>query len=291
MTVRGRPRVRGLRAGSRIAAAFMTVVVVVLFGGLLYLQAFPPIVIVMSASMEPAIDTGAIVLMKRVEAPRVGDVVPVPVPAQAQEIGYPEEVLHRVIEITEDGLILTKGDNLDKPDPFAVPASAVNKRVVAVLPGAGQLLAFLFSPYGLLWIAVGIILFVVMPFFDGQRELKQAVSEYGYHLRSHTQILQSMSIASQELAATAERLRESLDAGSVGTAHPASRAPATAVDLGRPPDGMAYFEAEVDEGEVEVVDDVLSEWLDRLADTSRRRLPPEGKPARPPEQLPDTDQD
>jgi signal peptidase I len=218
-------------------------VAVVVFGGFLYLQAWPPIVVVMSSSMEPAIDTGAIVLMRHVEgSPRVGDVVAVPVPAEAQESGYPAEVLHRVIEVTEDGLIRTQGDNLEEPDPFAVPASAVAKRVVVVIPGAGQLVAFLFSPYGLLWIAAGVILFVIMPFFDSQNELKLAVSEYGYHLRSHTAILQSMSVASQDLAATAEQLRESLAAGSGAGAQPATRVGA---DRERDPE----------------VDAILSEWL------------------------------
>jgi hypothetical protein len=174
--------------------------------------------------MEPAIDTGAIVLMKHQEGPpRVGDVVAVPVPAEAQQDGYPEKVIHRVIEVTEDGLVRTQGDNLDKPDPFAVPVSAVTERVITVIPGAGNLIAFTFSPYGLLWMAAGVLIFVIMPFSDSQRGLKQAISEYGYHLRSHTEILQSMSVASQELARTAVQLRETLAAGSGGSAQPAKR--------------------------------------------------------------------
>ncbi len=201
----------GRRTGSRVAKVLATVALVVVFGGLIFLRAWPPVVVVMSSSMEPAIDTGSIVLIRGLGGPpKVGDVVPIPVPAEAREDGYPDEVLHRVIEITEDGLVRTQGDNLDKPDPFAVPVSAVTKRVVTVIPGAGELVAFLFSPYGLMWLAAGIFLFVVMPFVDGQRELKLAVAEYGFHLRSHTQILRSMSAASQDLAATTERLRGSL---------------------------------------------------------------------------------
>ena len=116
-------RPEALQPTGRIAGALITAFMVVVFGGLLYLKAWPPIVVVMSSSMEPAIDTGAIVLMKQLEGPpSVGDVVAVPVPAEARESGYPEEVLHRVIEVTEDGLVRTQGDNLDKPDPFAVPA-------------------------------------------------------------------------------------------------------------------------------------------------------------------------
>jgi signal peptidase I len=171
--------------------------------------------VVMSSSMEPYIDTGGIVLMKRIEgAPQVGDVVTVRVPSEAMDDGYPEEVLHRVIEVTDDGLVRTQGDNLDKADPFAVPVSTVTERAVTVIPGAGDLIAFVFSPYGLLWLAAGVFLFVIMPFRDGQRELKLAIAEYGYHLRSHTEILKSMSLASQELAATTEQLRQSVVQGS-----------------------------------------------------------------------------
>ena len=60
-------RARGRRTGSRIVAALLTVMAVVVFGGFLYLQAWPPILVVMSSSMEPAIDTGSIVLMRHVE--------------------------------------------------------------------------------------------------------------------------------------------------------------------------------------------------------------------------------
>ena len=206
------------RVGSRITAAMVAVFVLTVFGGLIYLRAWPPILVVMSSSMEPYVETGGIVLMKRIEgAPQVGDVVTVRVPSEAMDDGYPEEVLHRVIEVTDDGLVRTQGDNLDKADPFAVPVSTVTKRAVAVIPGAGDLIAFVFSPYGLLWLAAGVFLFVIMPFRDGQRELKLAIAEYGYHLRSHTEILKSMSLASQELAATTEQLRQSVAPGSNGS--------------------------------------------------------------------------
>lgn len=208
-------RKSGRRVGSRITAAMVAVFILIVFGGLIYLRAWPPIMVVMSSSMEPYIDTGAIVLMKRIEgAPQVGDVVTVRVPSEAMADGYPEEVLHRVIEVTDAGLVRTQGDNLDNPDPFAVPVSTVTERAVRVIPGAGDLIAFVFSPYGLLWLAAGVFLFVIMPFRDGQRELKLAIAEYGYHLRSHTEILKSMSLASQELAATTEQLRQSVVQGS-----------------------------------------------------------------------------
>jgi hypothetical protein len=168
--------------------------------------------VVMSSSMEPTIETGAVVLMRHLDrSPRPGDIVEVDVPIEArEEYGYPAQVLHRVIAVTGDGLVRTKGDHLDDPDPFAVPKSEVHQALFAVVPGAGRLVAFLTSAYGLLWIGAGIVLFMVLPFLDGQRELRLAVSEYGYHLKSHTAIVKSMAAASRELAATAEQLRAAL---------------------------------------------------------------------------------
>jgi hypothetical protein len=40
-------RARGRRTGRRITAALMTAIAVVVFAGFLYLQAWPPIVVVM----------------------------------------------------------------------------------------------------------------------------------------------------------------------------------------------------------------------------------------------------
>ncbi|MFQ5948171.1 MAG: signal peptidase I [Acidimicrobiia bacterium] len=199
--------------GSRIAGAVGIVLAVVVLGGLVYLQAWPPIKVVMSSSMEPSINTGDVVLMRHLSRPpAVGEVVAVPVPAEVRErFGYPKEVLHRVIEVTDDGLVRTQGDNLDEPDPFGVPISSVGEGVFTVVPGAGRAIAFLASPYGLVWVAAGVILFIIMPFFGSHRELVTAVEEYGYHLRSHTQIVQSMSTASQELSATVVQLRETLE--------------------------------------------------------------------------------
>lgn len=133
-------------------------------------------------------------------------------------------------------------------------------RVVLTVPQAGRLLGFFVSPFGLLWLAMGVLLLVVLPFYDlhrertdleqlevlalGEmnekiddisevaegartvlvpevlalrtddevketlRELVGAVGEYGEHLRTHTAILQSMSKASQDLAAVAAELRD-----------------------------------------------------------------------------------
>ncbi len=83
--------------------------------GLAYLQTWPPLATVMSGSMAPTIDTGDVVLLKRLERPaRVGDIVSIPVPDEARSrFGYPPVVIHRIVAIDADG---------DRHAPRATPA-------------------------------------------------------------------------------------------------------------------------------------------------------------------------
>lgn len=226
----------------RVGGTLATLLLLSLLGAIAYLRVWPPLRIVMSPSMEPAIETGDVAVMQAISGvPKVGDVVLVPVPQEVQDrFRYPEEVLHRVIEITADGLVRTKGDNLAEPDPFGVPVSSVRGRMTVVVPGVGRALAFVVSPFGLAWLVAGAILFGVAPFVGSQRDIIYAVEEYGYHLRSHTQILQSMSAASQELSATVIELRRAIAEPRSTAWHslpPGGPPPPAPADLG--PDAVA----------------------------------------------------
>jgi len=200
------------RVWARVGGTLVTLMLLGLLGGIAYLRVWPPLRIVMSPSMEPAVEIGDVAVLQAISGvPRVGDVILVPVPQEIQDSHrYPEEVLHRVIEITPDGLVRTKGDNLAEPDPFGVPVSTVKGRMTAVIPGVGKAFAFITSPFGLTWLIAGLVLFGLVPFLSSQREITYAVEEYGHHLRSHTQILKSMSAASQELSATVVELRRTI---------------------------------------------------------------------------------
>jgi signal peptidase I len=157
---------------ARVVTALVAGAAVLCLGGLAYLRTFPPMATVLTGSMEPTIDTGDIVMMKRVGSggPEIGDIVLVEVPLRFQQkFDYPSRVIHRVQRI-EDGWVTTKGDNLGEPDPFRVRTSAIDQRVLVVVPGGAQVLDFLQSPFGLVWIGLGILLFVVMPAIDGQRD-------------------------------------------------------------------------------------------------------------------------
>jgi signal peptidase I len=155
-------------------------------GGLLYLGAWPPMATVMSASMEPTIKTGDVVLLKHLDRPpRVGDIIAVRVPDSARSrFGYPPEVTHRVVKISPDGQITTKGDARDKPDPFTVNRRSVEARVVGTVPAAGRAVAFMTSTLGLIWLAGGVLLLIVLPLVERQRDVKEREEETLGELRA-----------------------------------------------------------------------------------------------------------
>src|SRR2546423_6557043 len=123
----------------RPGLVFLTLLAMAALGGLFYSRAWPPMATVMSASMNPTIKTGDVVVMKHFDRPiRVGDLIAVDVPDAARSrYGYPPEVVHRVVKIALNGDITTKGDARPKPDPFTVKRTSINARVVATIPAAG----------------------------------------------------------------------------------------------------------------------------------------------------------
>lgn len=152
---------------------------VALLFALLLLRTWPPLNVVMSGSMEPTIETGDVVVMKRLSEPaEVGDIVAVHPPQEIQQrLNYPDTVIHRIVKITPDGTVYTKGDARKQRDPFTVPLDGIRSHVVATIPNVGQIVAFFTSPLGLIWIGVGLLLFVLLPSLEMRRdqiEIEQA---------------------------------------------------------------------------------------------------------------------
>ncbi len=150
----------------------VAVLLAALAGTVGFLRVWPPLATVMSASMSPTIDTGDMVVLKRLSEPaHIGDIVVINVPTEARSrYGYPPVVIHRIVRIAADGAVTTKGDAHKEPDPFVVPRAAIATKVVATLPAAGRVIAFLSSGLGLLWLAAGVALFVGMPLFERHRD-------------------------------------------------------------------------------------------------------------------------
>lgn len=158
--------------GRRVGRVLLLLTLAVLGAGLGYLRAWPPVATVMSASMSPTIETGDVVVMRKLQSPpRVGDVIAVSVPEGARSrYGYPPKVIHRVVRIGGDGQIRTKGDARKAADPFTVSRDAVQAEVVFTMPAAGRVLAFLGSTLGLIWLAAGALFLVIIPLLERQRE-------------------------------------------------------------------------------------------------------------------------
>ncbi|MFL5887359.1 MAG: hypothetical protein ACJ77M_20000, partial [Thermoleophilaceae bacterium] len=115
----------------------------------------------------------------------VRDIIAVSVPDAARSrYGYPPVVIHRVVKIAPNGDITTKGDARPRPDPFTVKRGSVNARVVATIPAGGHVLAFFTSTVGLAWLGGGVLLLIILPLFERQREMREREEETLDVLRS-----------------------------------------------------------------------------------------------------------
>lgn len=102
---------------------------------------------VLSGSMEPAIQTGALIAIEKTMAEdiQVGDIIGFKLE------GMDTPVCHRVVEIvdTEEGLgFITKGDANEDPDAGVVKPENLIGRVVFDLSGIGYVTRFIKTPYG-----------------------------------------------------------------------------------------------------------------------------------------------
>lgn len=174
-----RAAVEDARAGGGRRLILLATVLLAVAGALGFLKTWPPFATVMSASMAPTINTGDIVILKRLDGPAaVGQVVQVHVPAEARSrYGYPPVVIHRITKIAPDGAVTTKGDAKAEVDPFTVPRSAITTRVFTHIPAAGQAFSFLRSSLGLLWLAGGAALFLGLPLLERYRDAQRQATD------------------------------------------------------------------------------------------------------------------
>src|SRR3546814_18396805 len=106
--------------------------------------------------------------------------------------------------------------------------------MLTVVPGAGRMVSFVTSPFGLIWIGTGVFMFFIFPVMERKKERHEvetvetkeqlqhvvaAVAEYGHQLKSHTEILIALSQAAQDLSAVGIRLDGSIapDAATIST--------------------------------------------------------------------------
>ncbi len=153
-----------MKLARKLAEGMLTAVVVVCLIGFILWLSLPRFMgwqpqVVLSGSMEPALQVGAVAFVeeKPAEEVEVGDVLTFWHP-QTSEVPRPL-VTHRVVNIVTDPdgrpAFETRGDANDGPDPWTVPAPNVVGTVKFDVPYVGQITERVRSPLGFLLI-VGI---------------------------------------------------------------------------------------------------------------------------------------
>jgi signal peptidase len=122
-----------------VAVGILLVATMVPFGGGLKIK------VVKSGSMEPAIHTGAIVLIKKESAYNVGDMVTFGLDTKMQI-----PTTHRIVEITDgpNPVYITKGDANEDPDQANTRFADIHGKVILTVPTLGFILDFARKPLG-----------------------------------------------------------------------------------------------------------------------------------------------
>ena len=118
---------------------------VLLLGTMTPLGGSMKIKIVKSGSMEPAIMTGSIVIIKPEEAYHVGDIITFGLDTKTQI-----PTTHRIVAISDASspIYTTKGDANDANDPSNTRQSDIHGKVITAVPYLGFLLDFARKPLG-----------------------------------------------------------------------------------------------------------------------------------------------
>lgn len=125
--------------------------------------------IVLSASMEPTIMTGALgyINTKDCEDINTGDIV-------AFTMGDEITVLHRVVGVNQDGTYVTKGDNNDNEDFASLHPSQIVGKVIGSIPKLGYISSRLQTKQGMV-IAIGLVVIgLISSWFEDRSDDKKS---------------------------------------------------------------------------------------------------------------------
>lgn len=192
-----------------------------------------PLVVTVGRSMLPTLHTGELAVIRGVSPfdLHVGEIVAVRIPPVDQhKYNYAPEIVHRIVGLSLQGgqlTVQTKGDH-ETPDPFTVPASAVDGSLLVAIPGVGYVLLFLHSRPGLIALGGLVLLALVYvllgsltdvmegPAGEGAGtsaetgELALAIREYAVHLQSHTKVVRELGGTTEHLWTAAATQNEIL---------------------------------------------------------------------------------
>jgi len=145
---------RILKIGYYVVVAIILGIAVLLTASLLPITGNYKIKIVLSGSMEPAIKTGSIVVIKPADLYKVGDII-----TFGKDTKKDIPTTHRIVEtraVAGEMFFVTKGDANNGADASEVKENAVAGKVLFSVPYAGYLIDFAKKP-------VGFILLITIP--------------------------------------------------------------------------------------------------------------------------------
>ena len=130
--------------------------------------------VVVSGSMQPAIDVGSIVLTVKAQTYNKGDIV-------AFENGVNQVVTHRIVDkatITEGTFYELKGDANNIPDNDPVNENSVIGKTILVVPYLGNLVQKLKTPNGFVsFVIAPSALFIIWELWNIKRELEKEIEK------------------------------------------------------------------------------------------------------------------
>ena len=138
------------KAISYIFYTIIAIIAILLIVPLLPIPGNYQILSVLSGSMEPAIHTGSIVVIKPVENYKIGDII---------TFGKTEKTptTHRIYDIKVNAgnpIYTTKGDANNAPDSREIPNSEVIGKILFSVPYAGFAIATAKKPWGFIFIII-----------------------------------------------------------------------------------------------------------------------------------------
>jgi len=153
---------------SWLGFGFLIAVLVFVLFPLLPIENNYSLKMVSSGSMEPAIKTGGVIMVKPIAEYQIGDIVTYQYGRYARNL-----TTHRIIERTDSGFI-TKGDNNNAADINSVSPEQILGKVFLTVPYAGYMVNFIHSKFGfLLLILVPALIIIGSESFKIYQEIKK----------------------------------------------------------------------------------------------------------------------
>lgn len=117
-------------------------------------------VFVTGVSMEPALETGDLVVLHQADAYAPGDIVAFRVPEG--EPGGGALVIHRIVGGSSESGFVMQGDNVPVPDDWRPVGRDIIGRQWFHVPGAGTIVAWIRQPAAFASLMAGVVVFVIV---------------------------------------------------------------------------------------------------------------------------------